>query len=94
MPPRKKPTPAAGTADEAGAHSAGVKRNLGLETTVLLQWLSNLDNRNIVTGAAGVGATHMSLLWFSTLCRRCSEQWRHGVEQACCFQRYWVRHAC
>ena len=68
MPPRSKPsaspsqTDGAGAAAEAGAAGAAAvvevkaKRNLQFETTALFQWLSIPENRNIISGAAGMFA--------------------------------------
>jgi hypothetical protein len=54
MPPKKKladsPVPAA---DSATINSPTVRRNYAHEELAVLSWLSNPDNRNIVTGAAG-----------------------------------------
>ena len=58
-----------GAASAAGETGAVAKKNLALETTALLQWLSNVDNRNIITGAAGVvSASHLSLFYVLQRC--------------------------
>jgi hypothetical protein len=47
-------TPSADSVNSAVGNSpTAVKRNYALEETAVLSWLSNADNRNIVTGAAG-----------------------------------------
>jgi hypothetical protein len=58
MPSKKKvadsPAPAAASAaDSATVNSQTVRRNYAHEELAVLSWLSNPDNRNIVTGAAG-----------------------------------------
>ena len=58
-----------GAASAAGEAGAVAKKNLAMETTALLQWLSNADNRNIITGAAGVvSASHLSLFYVLQRC--------------------------
>jgi hypothetical protein len=57
MPPRSKnpasPTQLDGSA-AAGVDDGKRRRNYQLETTALLSWLSVPENRNIITGSAGV----------------------------------------
>jgi hypothetical protein len=59
MPPRSKNPASPTQPDGSAAVASGVddgkrKRNMQLETTALLSWLSVPENRNIVTGGAGV----------------------------------------
>jgi hypothetical protein len=62
MPSRAPKGGASQESDGGGAASAGdasqgkAKKNLGLETASLFQWLTVPENRNIITGAAGMFA--------------------------------------
>ncbi len=59
MPPKKAVQPPAAPSGDSSnsavvsSPTSAARRNYGLEETAVLSWLSNADNRNIVTGAAG-----------------------------------------
>ena len=59
MPRKKAVVDAIGTAVAA---ASVVKKNPNLESAALLSWLAVPDNRNIITGAAGVRASRLAIV--------------------------------